>query len=170
MSQSSWEVSKSSLIYDDFSSRLSIVRSDWALKKLGQDSFYKKRWLWIDTSDQSFHWCKVQDRSIPHKRIQIHHLTSVRIGHPSYSSYFESKSDPELCWSMELSNGVIIDIQASHFMSLFLIMIYQMNDQSKVRDWVRVFQAMIKPKETSSSFNEKVMEREEITDNQYILY
>lgn len=102
---------------------------DWALKKFGKDSFFKKRFIWIDISDNTFHWCKVQDRSGPHKRIKFIDVVGLRTGPPEISSFLEGYHQPELCWSIDFVGGKSIDIK--------------MTDVNKVNDWIKVIQIIL---------------------------
>lgn len=38
---------------------------------MGEEFFFKKRFVWMDPSDRSFHWSRTDDRSVAHKRIRL---------------------------------------------------------------------------------------------------
>jgi hypothetical protein len=119
--------------------------TDWALKKMGDDSFFKKRFIWIDLSDNTFHWCKVQDRSSPHKLMKLSKVTECRIGPPTYSSFLDGRHQAELCWSLECDSGRVIDIKVRRIplASLLTSLLSQMTDAAKVVEWVRVVEKIL---------------------------
>mmetsp|Transcript_4995 Transcript_4995/g.7632 ORF Transcript_4995/g.7632 Transcript_4995/m.7632 type:complete len:178 (+) Transcript_4995:34-567(+) len=106
----------------------SIFEGEWALKKFSDELFFKKRYVWIDLTDNTVHWCKVPDRSSPHKRIKLSELSSVVIGPPARSSFLDGRHPSELCFTMDFKNGRSIDFKMLH--------------PSKVEDWVKVVSAI----------------------------
>ena len=119
--------------------------SDWALKKMGDDSFFKKRFIWIDLSDNTLHWCKVQDRSSPHKLMKLSKVVQCRIGPPMYSSFLEGRHQSELCWSLECDSGSVLDIKVQRIPlpPHSLPHSPQMNDPTKVAEWVKVVEKIL---------------------------
>jgi hypothetical protein len=116
---------------------------------MGDDSFFKKRFIWIDISDNTFHWCKVQDRSSPHKLLKMSRVMRCQTGPPIYSSFLEGHHSPELCWSLECESGRTIDIKVSQSLrsmtlaNVLSLMLCQMTDAGKVQEWVHVIEALI---------------------------
>jgi hypothetical protein len=124
---------------------------------MGDDSFFKKRFVWIDISDNTFHWCKVQDRSSPHKLLKMSRVVSCRTGPPLYSSFLEGRHATELCWSLECESGRTIDIKVSKraiarpAFSPHLSSSLQMADAGKVAEWVHVVEVLLHQTHTSGN-------------------
>ena len=86
------------------------------LKKMGNESLYKKRFLWIDAQNKSFHWSKKPNRVAVHKSVSlIDDVQSMeyKTGPVKYSTMLgaQSKPEPSLCMSLLLHRGECIDIQ-----------------------------------------------------------
>jgi hypothetical protein len=89
------------------------------LKKMGHESSYKKRFLWIDAQARTFHWSKRPDRISAHKSVSL--LTDVQAAEfrapPAKHGQLAGRgaggrgADPALCLSLLLLSGDCIDVQ-----------------------------------------------------------
>ena len=87
------------------------------LKKMGNESNYRNRLIWIDAQDKSFHWSKKANREDEHKSISlIDDVQTVEFGTcpKKYGTLFGGeKPEPSLCMTFVLYSGECIDIQVS---------------------------------------------------------
>lgn len=85
------------------------------LKKMGHESAYKKRYLWIDVQDRSFHWSKQTDRTSVHKSVSLAEGGDVQAVEfrKMPAKYRGSGPQPALCLSLLLHTGDSIDVQVS---------------------------------------------------------
>jgi len=83
------------------------------LKKMGHESVYKKRFLWIDVPDRSFHWSKQSDRESMHKSVSLAEGGDVSsVEFRSRPAKHRGKGpEPAMCLSLLLHTGDSIDVQ-----------------------------------------------------------
>eukprot|EP01041_Mallomonas_annulata_P005882 gene5882-11879_t len=80
-------------------------------KKMGKESRYKNRFVWIDSTDMSFHWSKTPSKFGKSKSVAMEEVATAN--GPSVqkvsSGFFGKKEVVQ--WSIVLSTGKTIDIQ-----------------------------------------------------------
>lgn len=80
---------------------------------MGHESTYKKRYIWIDAQDRSFHWNKQPDRSSVHKSVSLAEGGDVQaVEFRSRPAKYRGQGpEPALCLSLVLNSGDVIDLQ-----------------------------------------------------------
>ncbi len=82
-------------------SRPQIFTGAWHSKKYrGIDFLYKKRFIFIDPSNKTFHWSKTDNIKEHHKQVKLLKAKGVRsLGSKSFELYFEN--DTGICVDVE---------------------------------------------------------------------
>lgn len=130
------------------------------MKKMGVEYMYRRRYIWVDPADLTFHWCvislklfltlkflcrsKIPDRSSPHKRIKVTDISHVRVVPPFRKIFFQSTTSEGLMWTIELTGDIKIDIMVidsillSNRASLSCNDMLQMENLEESNDWIKV--------------------------------
>lgn len=102
--------------FDYGTTKRSIFTGEMLLKKMGNESSYKRRFIWIDAEDKSFHWSKVSNRTSPHKSVcLLTHVQDIEYRTAPAKYPRGNKPVPALCFSLILTSGDVIDIQVDSF-------------------------------------------------------
>jgi hypothetical protein len=84
------------------------------LKKMGHESTYKRRLLWLDPATRSFHWSKDTHKTGASKSVSAQDVLAVEARvRPDKVSVFGPKPSAELCLSLVLHSGEVIDVQVA---------------------------------------------------------